>query len=118
MLDDPFEMFCLYYLGLNPQGEYRFHNANQIAREHNWSVQELLRHLSGMNLHPDQVVNTDFPLARYQVDVQIAAETSNGLQLRSLARKIYEEFLRARGRPRDWLGEIEQERHDDNKPPN
>lgn len=110
MNDDPFEMFCLYYLGLDREGDYRFHNANQIAREFNWSVQEMMAQLERMNLHPDTVVNTNFPLARYQVDIQIAAETGNPLEIRALATKIYGEFQRKRGQRRDWLAEIEQEK--------
>ena len=64
-----FEMFCLYYLGLNPQGEYRFLNANQVARQFNWTVDQLMTTLRKLDIHPDTVLNTDFPLARRQVDI-------------------------------------------------
>jgi len=113
MLNDPFQLFCLYYLGLNEQGEYRFVNANQICRNFNWSVGELMQALDRHKLHPDTVLNTNFPLARHQVDVQIAAESETGEQLKARASQIYEAFQRSLGQKRDWLKEIAEEQHTD-----
>jgi hypothetical protein len=109
MRDDPFGLFCIYYLGLTPEGEYRFSNANQIARQLNWTVGDLLTVLSKHGLHPDTVLNTDFPLVRYQVDVQLAAEVETKDQLRARANKIYEQFRMHAGKRRDWLKEIAEE---------
>ena len=113
MRPDRFEMFCLYYLGLNRAGEYRFLNANQIARELNWTVGELMGTLQKLNIHPDTVLNTEFPLARHQVDVQLAADHYGPPDLQDMAGRIFEEFTRSMGRKRDWLGEIEREREAD-----
>lgn len=110
MRDDPFGLFCVYYLGLTPEGQYRFSNANQIARQLNWTVADLLTVLSRHGLHPDTVLNTDFPLARHQIDIQLAAERESGEQLRMRAARIYEQFRLHAGRRRDWLKEIEEER--------
>ena len=108
---DPFDMFCLYYLGLTPEGEVRFVNANQIAKRFNWTAQAVLDFLRKHRMHPDAVLNTDFPLARYQADLQIAAVGEDPQTLRLRAEMIYESFTQRSGRfKRDWLREIEEER--------
>jgi hypothetical protein len=108
---DPFEIFCLYYLGLSPDGEVRFRNANQVARVYNWTPQMLFDFLGKHHLHPDVVLNTDFPFASHQVDLQLAAGRESPEQLRARALRVYEEFCRVAGQKRrDWLKEIEQER--------
>ncbi|MCZ6472697.1 MAG: hypothetical protein O6934_04590 [SAR324 cluster bacterium] len=114
MGNDPFQLFCLYYLGLTPEGEYRFTNGNKTAAYLNWTVAELMKNLRGHGLHPDTVLNTDFPLARHQVDLQIAAEKEHGDQLKAMAEQIYKSF-RNTSKRRDWLAEISQEKQEDNK---
>jgi hypothetical protein len=116
MRDDPFGLFCYYYLGLTPEGEYRFSNANQIARHLNWTVPDLLTVLSRHGLHPDTVLNTDFPLARHQIDIQLAAEVESREQLGGRAATIYEQFRLHAGKRRDWLKEIEEEMERDRRP--
>ncbi len=113
MEKDPLTLFCLYYLGLNPEGEYQFANANKVAARLNCTVDELLGTLRRLGLHPDTVLNTDFPLARYQVDVQIAVDSNGPDWLKDFAERIYNEFLTHVGKSRDWLAEIEQERRAD-----
>ena len=114
MTPDPFSVFCLYYLGLTPEGEVRFHNANQVARRYNWTAETLLTFLQEHGMHPDRVVNTDFPLSRYQVDLQIAAGNEPADIILGRAQRIFEEFSQTVGRkPRDWKKEIEAEREAD-----
>jgi hypothetical protein len=110
MRDDPFALFCVYYLGLTPEGQYRFVNANQIAKQLNWTVADLLTVLSRHELHPDTVLNTDFPLARYQIDIQLAAQAETPQLLLAHAARIYEQFRLHAGKRRDWLKEIEEEK--------
>lgn len=110
---DPFDLFCQYYLGLTPEGGYKFSNANKIAARLKLSVAELMQTLRGHGLHPDTVVHTDFPLARYQADFQIAAESDSRERLVAFAQKIYQEFRRSGGKRRDWLAEIQQEKQQD-----
>ena len=110
---EPFELFCLYYLGLTPKGEYQFVNANQVARHLNWTVGELMQTLSKFQLHPDTVLNTDFPLARHQVDIQIAAQRDGPASLQGRAERIFQEFRASVGKRRDWIKEIEEERRQD-----
>lgn len=113
MGSDPFDLFCMYYLGLTPEGGYQFSNANRIAARLNWPVAELMQTLRRHGLHPDTVLHTDFPLARYQADFQIAAESESREQLLAFAERIYEEFRASAGKRRDWLAEIQQEKQQD-----
>ncbi|MBI4083184.1 MAG: hypothetical protein HY423_11300 [Candidatus Lambdaproteobacteria bacterium] len=113
MADETFLLFCEYYLGLTPEGEFRFTNANKMARRLNCTPADLFATLKRHRLHPDTVLNTDFPLARYQVDIQLAAGTVASERLLEMARAAYEAYLGAVGTPRDWLREIEQEREAD-----
>jgi alpha-D-ribose 1-methylphosphonate 5-triphosphate diphosphatase PhnM len=115
MRDDPFGLFCIYYLGLTRQGEYRFVNANQIARQLNWTVADLLTVLAKHGLHPDTVLNTDFQLARHQIDIQLAAEVETVEQLKLRAIKIYEQFRLHAGKRRDWLREIAEEQEQERR---
>lgn len=113
MTNDPSELFCMYYLGLTPEGEYRFANANQIAKRFNCTVDDVMGALRKHSLHPDTVLNTNFPLARYQVDIQIAAETGTLDTLKEFGSRIYADFLSKTGNTRDWLAEIEREKQAD-----
>ena len=112
-LRDPFEVFCWYYLGLSPQGEYRFVNANQIAQQYNCTVGDLMQFLKKHALDPDRVLNTDFPMARYQVDVQMTAEKVGPEQALEFAERIFAQFQANAGTRRDWLAEIEREKEEE-----
>jgi len=114
MSPTPFHVFCLYYLGLTPEGQVRFQNANQISKRFNWTPDMLMEFLRKHRMHPDLVLNTDFPLARYQVDLQLASQQEDSEELHARALEIYEAFTGVAGqKPRDWLKEIEEEREAD-----
>ncbi len=106
---DALELFSFYYMGLNPEGTYRFANANQLARFYNATVPEIMTALRVAGLHPDSVVNTDFPMARYQVELQLASIDGDPDKLRAMASRIYDEFRAHAGKKRDWASEIESE---------
>lgn len=113
MHNDPFGLFCLYYLGLSPEGQYRFLNGNQIAKRLNCTVADLMEALRKQGQHPDVVLNTDFPLARHQADLQIAAEQESAEELRARAQEIWHAFRSRTGKRRDWLAEIAREKEQD-----
>lgn len=112
-LSNPFEVFAWYYLGLSPEGTYRFVNGNHIARHYNCTVGDLMSFLKEHKLDPDTVLNTDFPMARHQVDVQLAAEEHGPEWALELAARVYAQFQGRIGNRRDWLEEIEREREED-----
>ena len=110
---EPQALFCWYYLGVNPEGGYGFVNANQLARTLNWTTAELMEALRQGKMHPDQVLHTDFPLAHYQVQLQLAAEKESSRGLLTQAQQAYAGWHARRGKKRDWLDEIEREREED-----
>jgi hypothetical protein len=112
-MDNPFELFCWYYLGLSPQGEYRFVNGNHIAKHYNCTVADVIAFLRKHRMDPDVVLNTDFPMARHQVDVQLAAQERGPEHALELAERVFAEFQGRIGNRRDWLAEIEREREEE-----
>ena len=112
---DALTLFSWYYLGLTPDGNFQHVNANKIAKRLNITVDDVMKQLAKHNLHPDVVLNTTFPMARYQVDLQLAAEKEDQDQLRARAESIYDAYLGSRGSRRDWLKEIEEEKESDRR---
>lgn len=112
---DAFTLFCWYYLGLTPVGDFQFVNANKIAKRLNCTVDDLMKQLAKHDMHPDRVLNTNFPMPRYQVDLQMAAEKEDADQLLARAQGIYEVFQGSMGNKRDWLKEIEEEQEADRR---
>ena len=112
---DALTLFSWYYLGVTPDGEFQYTNANKIAKRLNVTVDDVMKQLAKHNMHPDVVLNTSFPMARYQVDLQLAAEKEDGDQLRARAESIYDAFQGSRGQRRDWLKEIEEEKEADRR---
>jgi hypothetical protein len=112
-LDNPFAVFAWYYLGLSPQGVYRFANGNHIAKHYNCTVRDVIAFLRKHHLDPDVVLNTDFPMARFQVDVQLAAQERGPEHALELAERIFALFQERIGNRRDWLAEIEREREEE-----
>lgn len=115
MGDDPLALFSFYYLGLTPEGSYQFVNANQVARQLNWTIDELMKKLAKHKIDPDAVLNAAFPLAQHQVNFQLAADREDSEQLRDRASRIFDAYLhtKERGKKRNWLREIEEEREAD-----
>ena len=114
----PAALFCWYYLAVSPQGKYGFINANQLSKELGATVDELMACLKKEGIHPDEVLNTDFPMARHQVELQLLANTSSdGVlgELLSKAQRVYTAWSLQRGRRRDWVAEIAQEREQDSE---
>ena len=106
---DPFELFCFYYLGLDPQGQYKFSNANQMARYYKTTVASIMNTLREFELHPDLVVNTDFPLSQYQVEIQLAHQAGEQQKMLAIAEQTYRGFRERIGKNRDWQAEIDRE---------
>ena len=106
---EPLELFSFYYLGLSPEGTYKFSNANQMARYFNTTVPDIMSALRAAGLHPDAVVNTEFPMALYQVELQLASIDGEPGKLLGMASRIYDEFRAHAGKRRDWAAEIASE---------
>ena len=112
---DPFTLFALYYLGVSPEGTYRFTNANQVARHLNWTPDMVLDYLKKHHMDPDRVLNLAFPLSQHQVDIQLAASEEPPERILERARLVYQSFQSALtgGQKRDWIKEIRDEQRAD-----
>lgn len=102
----PFELFCAYHLGISRDGNYRPANIHKVAREFNRSSGELKQLLADYGLDPMSVMERDFDLAMAQIDMQLAPEGINRVEL---ARPLFEEFLAAPRRKIDWKKIIEED---------
>lgn len=112
MKPNPFELFCMYYLGIGPDGQARFYNVHAIAR-HFWSSKEdVERWLSEWNMEPDRFPHTDFNLAQAHGKAQELALVGGGKDLQEFCRKTFEEFVRksATSDRSQWFEDIDYDR--------
>jgi len=72
-----------------------------------------MKALSQHGLHPNTVLNTDFPLARFQIDFQLETGGMSTEVRLNRARIVYDRFRASEGKRRDWLSEIAQEKSGD-----
>ena len=102
----PFELFCAYYLGIAKDGSYRPANIHTIARQFNRPAGELKQLLQNYGLDAMAVMERDFDLAMAQIDMQLAPEGVNRVEL---AKPLFEEFLAAPRKKIDWKKIIEED---------
>ncbi len=102
----PFELFCAYHLGITAEDGYSFQNLHDVARRFGCSSGVIKQLLSELNMDADALVHSTFDIASAQVDI-MAAPT--GISRRALAQQMYDEFLRAPRRARDWAKELAQD---------
>jgi hypothetical protein len=102
----PFELFCAYHLGIQKDGTYKPANIHTIAKQFNKPSGELKQLLANYGLDPMSVMERDFDLAMAQIDMQLAPEGINKIEL---ARPIFEEFLAAKRKKIDWKKIIEED---------
>ena len=63
-------------------------------------------------MDPDTLLNRDFDMALAQLDIQVAPE---GVDRTELARNIYEDFLKAPIKKRDWKKILDEDRKENTK---
>jgi hypothetical protein len=102
---DAFDLFCAYHLGITEEGGYRFQNIHQVARRFNVNAAIIKQLLVELGLDPDTVVHSAFDMAEAQVDIMLAPEGINRVEL---ARAHYAQFLAAPKRARNWSKELEE----------
>jgi len=99
------ELFAFYYLGFNPEGEYRFPNAHHVGRHFNVSSDAVFRWLTELDLEPHWAVHQQFNLARAQVDLQLEAENLTPPQIMVRTDEILAALDEARGGRKPWEDE-------------
>jgi hypothetical protein len=95
-----------YYMGFDPDGNYRFANAHHVARYYRVSSDAVLRWLEELDLSPHQVLFQRYNLAAASVDLQLEAEDLTLEELRAKGAEILAELDEARGGRRLWEGEF------------
>ena len=109
---DPFELFCAYHLGITQDKGYRTANINEVANRFRSEQGMIKQALKEYDMDPESLLNRDFDMALAQLDIQVAPE---GVDRLELARGIYEEFQNAPRTKRDWKKILEEDRRENQK---
>jgi hypothetical protein len=100
-----FDLFCAYHLGITADDKYAFQNIHQVARRFNTNAGVVRQLLEEYLMDPERMVHSSFDMAAAQVDIMVAPE---GISRRELARSLYDEFVQAPRKARDWARELDE----------
>ena len=103
---EPFELFCAYHLGITERKGYAPANIHDVARRFRVDPSVIKQALHDYGMDADAMLNTEFDLTMAQLDIQVAPE---GVDRVELARTIYEEFRRAPRKARDWKRVLDED---------
>lgn len=109
---DPFELFCAYHLGITADRSYRPANIHDVARRFGVDAGVIRQVLQAYGMDPDTVLNTEFDLTMAQIDIEVAPE---GVDRVELARSIYEDYRQAPRKARDWRRVLEEDARENAK---
>lgn len=109
---DPFDLFCAYYLGITKDKRYAPANVHDVARRFNLDAGSVRQVLQEHGMDPESMLNTDFDLTMAQIDIQVAPE---GVDRVELAKQIYRDFRAAPRKPRDWRRLLEEDARENAK---
>ena len=109
---DPFELFCAYHLGISADKTYRMANINQVASRFRVDPSVIHTAVKSYSMDSASLLDLDFDMALAQLDIQVAPE---GVDRLELAKGVYAEFLEAPKGKRDWEKMIEEDRKENLK---
>ena len=109
---DPFELFCAYHLGITPQNQYRPSNINDVANRFKIDVGTTRQILKEYGMDSASLLDRDFDMALAQLDIQVAPE---GINRTELGKSIFEDFLEAPIKKRDWKKILEDDKKENAK---
>jgi len=109
---DPFELFCAYHLGISSQNQYRPANINQVANRFKIDIGTTRQILKEYGMDSASLLDRDFDMALAQLDIQVAPE---GINRTELGKIIFENFLGAPIKKRDWKKILEDDRKENAK---
>lgn len=109
---DPFELFCAYHLGIQPNNQYRPANMNEVAQRFGANPAIIKQASKEYGMDAAALLDKDFDMAMAQLDIQVAPE---GINRKELAKSIYEEFLNAPIQKRDWKKILEEDQKENMK---
>ena len=102
-----FELFCIYHLGIQEDGSYRFANVHDAARRFGGGAAVIRQCLEEFGLRPDDLWCLKWDLSEAQVAIAVAAA---GADLRAIAFAHWRKLLTAPERKRDWARELAEDR--------
>jgi len=108
----PFELFCAYHLGIQPNKQFRTSNINEVANRFNTSPAVIKQAAKEYGMDPASILDKDFDLAMAQLDIQVAPE---GIDRVELAKSIYQNFLDAPIQKRNWSKILEEDQKENLK---
>lgn len=109
---DPFELFCAYHLGITKDKGYRTSNINEVANRFRSEPGMIKQALKEYDMDPESLLNRDFDMGLAQLDIQVAPE---GVDRLELAQGIYQDFKDAPRIKRDWNKILEEDRKENQK---
>ena len=109
---DPFELFCAYHLGITKDKGYRTANINEVANRFRSEPGMIKQALKEYDMDPESLLDRDFDMGLAQLDIQVAPE---GVDRLELAQGIYQDFKDAPRIKRDWNKILEEERKENQK---
>jgi hypothetical protein len=109
---DPFELFCAYHLGITKDKGYRTANINEVANRFRSEPGMIKQALKEYDMDPESLLDRDFDMALAQLDIQVAPE---GVDRLELAQGIYQDFKDAPRIKRDWNKILEEDRKENQK---
>ena len=109
---DPFELFCAYHLGISADKSYKMANINQVASRFRVDPSVIHTAVKSYAMDSASLLDLDFDMALAQLDIQVAPE---GVDRLELAKGVYAEFLEAPKVKRDWKKMIEEDRKENLK---
>jgi hypothetical protein len=109
---DPFELFCAYHLGITKDKGYRTANINEVANRFRSEPGMIKQALKEYDMDPESLLDRDFDIGLAQLDIQVAPE---GVDRLELARGIYQDFQDAPRVKRDWNKILEEDRKENQK---
>ena len=109
---DPFELFCAYHLGISPTNQYRPSNINEVANRFKLDTGAIRQILKEYGMDSASLLDRDFDMAMAQLDIQVAPE---GVNRTELARNLFEDFLEAPIKKRDWKKILQEDKKENAK---
>jgi len=109
---EPFELFCAYHLGIGPDKQYKPSNINEVANRFRQEPGLIRQALKEYGMDSASLLDRDFDMALAQLDIQVAPE---GVDRIELAKNIYEEYLEAPYQKRDWKKILDEDRNENRK---
>ena len=109
---DPFELFCAYHLGISSQNQYRPSNINDVSNRFKIDIGTTRQILKEYGMDSASLLDRDFDMALAQLDIQVAPE---GINRTELGRSLFEDFLGAPIKKRDWKKILEDDKKENAK---